>query len=212
MVGGFKSASVKLKSDLELVAFVKEGERWAFAELVNRHQKPLLRLVLRLLREPSIAEDVVQEAFLKSYQKLSTFEGRSSFKSWLYQIAINTAKNRFRDKSNLNSDIEQTHLGVDPGAETDLIKGDVREMIRRQIERLPERQRIALTLRIFDDLSFKEIADIMECPYDTAKANYRHALLKLKEKLESEENRAILAHFAPGEIQVGGERVWEAEQ
>lgn len=175
-----------MKSDIELVHEVKAGERKSFSELVLRHQRALLRLTLRLTREQSIAEDIVQEAFIKAYQKIHLFEGRSSFKSWLYQIALNTAKNRFRDRPLEALNLEDSQFGTDPGAEAGMVHQDVKSRIRAEIELLPEKQRIALTLRVFEDLSFKEIAQIMNCPYDTAKANYRHALLKLREKLESE--------------------------
>jgi RNA polymerase sigma-70 factor (ECF subfamily) len=173
-----------MKSDIELVLEVKAGNKRSFSELVQRHQRALLRLSLRFTREQALAEDVVQETFIKAFQKIEMFEGRSSFKSWIIQIALNTAKNRFRERPRDQVNIEDVNLGVDPGAETAMIQEDVRRMIHLEVERLPEKQRIALTLRVFEDLSFKEIAQIMECPYDTAKANYRHALLKLRERLE----------------------------
>lgn len=177
-----------MKSDVELVQDVKRGERKAFSELVQRHQRALLRLTLRFTREQALAEDIVQESFIKAFQKIDLFEGRSSFKSWLFQIALNTAKNRFRERQADLINIEDTHVGVDAGAENGMVRADITKKIRDEVERLPEKQRIALTLRVFEDLSFKEIAQIMGCPYDTAKANYRHALLKLRERLEQEES------------------------
>jgi RNA polymerase sigma-70 factor (ECF subfamily) len=181
-----EAAESVVLSDLELVDQVKAGNRKAFTELVRRHQRGLLRIVLRLTRELPLAEDIVQETFIKAYEKMALFEGRSSFKSWLYQVGLNTAKNRFRSRppEEFTTDIVQG--GVDAGAERDLVKGDVSRLLRAQVDLLPERQRIAITLRVFEDLSFKEIAQIMNCPYDTAKANYRHALLKLREKFELE--------------------------
>jgi RNA polymerase sigma-70 factor (ECF subfamily) len=173
-----------VKSDVELVFEVKQGDKRSFSELVQRHQRGLLRLTMRFTREQALAEDVVQDSFIKAYQKIHLFEGRSSFKSWLFQIAMNTAKNRFRERQMNQVQIEDLRMGVDAGAETDLLKMDVRKRIRSEIEKLPEKQRTALSLRVFEDLSFKEIAVIMNCPYDTAKANYRHALLKLRERLE----------------------------
>jgi RNA polymerase sigma-70 factor (ECF subfamily) len=180
-----------MKSDIELVSDVRNGNRKSFSELVQRHQRSLLRLSLRFTKEQASAEDIVQESFLKAYQKIHLFEGRSSFKSWIYQIALNTARNKYREKLFGGGDqrydavnFEDVPLGVDPGAEVGMLKADVRKRINAEIDRLPERQRMALSLRIFEDMSFKEIAHIMECPYDTAKANYRHGLLKLKERIE----------------------------
>lgn len=173
-----------VKSDVELVFEVKQGDKKSFSELVQRHQRGLLRLTLRFTREQALAEDVVQDSFIKAYQKIHLFEGRSSFKSWLFQIAMNTAKNRFRERQTNQVQIEDLRMGVEAGAENDLLRMDVKKRIRLEIDKLPEKQRTALSLRVFEDLSFKEIAVIMNCPYDTAKANYRHALLKLRERLE----------------------------
>jgi len=131
-----------------------------------------------------LAEDIVQESFIKAFEKIDSFEGRSAFKSWLFQIAVNTAKNRLRSMPLEQVSVEEIPLGVAAGAESGLARGDLSRLLRAEVDRLPERQRLALTLRIFEDLSFKEIAQIMGCPYDTAKANYRHGLLKLKERLE----------------------------
>lgn len=173
-----------MKADSELVQEVKQGNRHSFSQLMERHQRGLLRLSLRFTREHSQAEDIVQESFIKAYQKIEMFEGRSSFKSWLYQIAVNTARNRLRSRHHETVSIDELSLGVSAGAEMELVQMDVRKVIRAEVENLPERQKMALKLRIFEDLSFKEIADIMACPYDTAKANYRHALMKLKSNLE----------------------------
>lgn len=185
-----------MKSDVELVSEVRSGNRKAFSELVQRHQRTLLRLSLRFTKEQSLAEDIVQESFIKAFQKIHLFEGRSSFKSWLYQIALNTARNKYRDRFGERAadtvNFEDVPLGVDPGAETGMLMADTRKFIRSEVDRLPDRQRMALTLRIFEDLSFKEIAQIMQCPYDTAKANYRHALLKLKGRIEELDNASEL--------------------
>jgi len=174
-----------MKTDLELIQDVHDGNTEAFAILVERHQKFLLKVVVRLTRDLDTAEDIVQEALIKAYRRLKLFEGRASFRSWLYQIALNTARNRFRKHAREQVGTDNIDIGMEGHSETKLIAVDVRNLLAREIGRLPERQRTALSLRVYDDLSFKEIAEIMDCPYDTAKANYRHALLKLKERLES---------------------------
>ncbi len=172
-----------MKTDLELIQDVKNGSKKSFEALVLRHQKFLLKVIVRMTRDLDAAEDVVQDAFVKAFRRLSLFEGRSSFRSWLYQIAVNTARNRFRDNQREFLGTDGIEIMVDGESENQLMATDVRKMIQREVDRLPERQKTALSLRIFEDLSFKEIADIMQCPYDTAKANYRHALLKLKDRL-----------------------------
>lgn len=173
-----------MKADQQLIEEVKQGHTAAFAQLVERHQTVIMKAALRVTRDMTMAEDVVQESFIKAFQKLDTFEGRSSFKSWLYQITLNTARNKLRSNKRENVSLENLVLSTDGHIEAQLHRASVFEMIKSEIDELPEKQRQAISLRVFDDLSFKEISEIMNCPYDTAKANYRHALLKLKAKLE----------------------------
>lgn len=173
-------------TDNELIEEVKAGQRHSFSELVKRHQRGLLRLSVRFVKDIDTAEDVVQESFIKAYEKLHSFEGRASFKSWLYQIAVNTARNKLRESRHDMTDIDNVHIAVDATAESILVHTAVSEILQDEVEKLPDRQKTALVLRVYEDLSFKEISDIMECPYDTAKANYRHALLKLKERFETQ--------------------------
>ena len=168
---------------MDLVREVRAGDQAAFSELVRRHQRALYRLALRFAKDHGGAEDVVQESFIKAFQKIHTFEERGSFKSWLFRIAINTAKNKLRSRANDEVDIMDVTVSVDARSETDLQFKQVQGFVETLVDSLPERQRVALSLRVFEDLSFQEIAQIMECPYDTAKANYRHAVLKLKKAL-----------------------------
>lgn len=174
-------------SDLELVEKVKSGDKKAFSLLVRRHQKSLFRMTVRFVKDSDTAEDVVQESFIKAYERLASFEARASFRSWLFQIAVNTAKNKLRDKRKNMTDIDDVPLGVNAKAESHLIHVAVSEMIQSHIDALPFKQKTALTLRIYEDLSFKEIAEVMDCPYDTAKANYRHALMRLREELQNQQ-------------------------
>ncbi len=173
------------KTDLELIEEVRQGQRASFSELVKRHQRGLLRLSMRFMKDLDCAQDVVQEAFIKAYEKLSLFEGRASFKSWLFQIAVNTAKNKLRENRHQFSDIEDVSIGIDATAEKNLVHQAVGKMLQKEVDLLPFKQKTALVLRVYEDMSFAEIAEVMQCPYDTAKANYRHALMKLKETFET---------------------------
>lgn len=175
-----------LKTDLELIAEVRNGNRSSFSELVKRHQRGLLRLSMRFMKDMDLAQDVVQDSFIKAFEKLNLFEGRSSFKSWLYQITVNTARNKLRENRYDFSNIDDVHLSVSATAENGMVHAAVSEIIQTEVDRLPFKQKTALVLRVYEDMSFAEIADVMECPYDTAKANYRHALLKLKETFEAQ--------------------------
>ncbi|MEM7646776.1 MAG: sigma-70 family RNA polymerase sigma factor [Pseudomonadota bacterium] len=173
---------LKELSDFELVRMTKEGHFQAFDQLVMKYRKPLLHLSQRYVRDQHLAEDIVQDSLMKAYEKLSSFEFRSSFKSWIYRITINTAKNSLRSKR-VNVDIDTVQLKFDSLCEITLIEKQLIEQIQEMIKGLPEKQKSAVNLRVFNDMSFKEVADNMDCPYDTAKANYRHGLLKIKEKM-----------------------------
>jgi RNA polymerase sigma-70 factor, ECF subfamily len=173
------------KTDQQLVEDVRAGDRSSYSELVKRHQKGLLRLSMRFMKDLDLSQDIVQEAFIKAYEKLNLFEGRSSFKSWLFQIAVNVARNKLRENRYHFMDIDDVEIGVACIAETQLVQNAVGEILQKEVDRLPFKQKTALVLRVYEDLSFAEIAEIMDCPYDTAKANYRHALLKLKEVFQA---------------------------
>lgn len=179
-----KEVDQNLKTDMQLIEEVRQGQRASYSELVKRHQRGLLRLSMRFMKDMDVAQDVVQDAFIKAYEKLNLFEGRSSFKSWVYQIAVNTARNKLRENRYDFTNIDDVHLSVSATAETGMVHRAVSEIIQSEVDQLPFKQKTALVLRVYEDMSFAEIAEVMECPYDTAKANYRHALLKLKETFE----------------------------
>jgi RNA polymerase sigma-70 factor (ECF subfamily) len=201
-----------MKTDLELIQDVKNGDKTAFEKLIARHDRFLLKVVVRMTRDLNAAEDIVQDTLIKAFKRLELFEGRASFRSWLYQIALNTTRNRFRKTSRETIGTENLDMAVDGEIENHVLTLDVREVLQEEIEKLPARQKQALTLRIFEDLSFKEIAQMMECPYDTAKANYRHALLKLKGRLEgnvslktwSEQPKFSLTDLSFNQMEVDG--------
>lgn len=199
------------ETDLQLVEKVKNGERKAYSTLVRRHQKALLRMSMRFVKDLDTAEDVVQESFIKAYERLSTFEARASFKSWLFQIAVNTARNKLRERREGTMDIEDVQLGVAAIAETTLVQGSIADLLQKFVDLLPPRQRMALVLRVYEDMSFNEIANIMECPYDTAKANYRHALMKLKTDLEEHQELKKWNNEIGGFVMEMTRRVAEAE-
>ena len=182
-----KSNNKPVSTDKSLVSRSQNGEREAFAQLVKRHQSNLMNYIIKMTRDMSLTEDIVQEAMLKAYLKIGTFQGKSSFKSWLFRIGINTAKNKLRATKRISVNIDDVNLSITSEVENNLYKEKLKGCIESRIEYLPHKQKHALMLRIFEDMSFKEIADIMNSPYDTAKANYRHALLKLRESIKGDE-------------------------
>lgn len=208
---GLEVNQLGTKDDLELISEVRKGSRVAFSELVRRHQKALLRLCMRFVKDVNNAQDIVQESFIKAYEKLDSFEGRSSFKSWLFQIGVNTAKNKLRDQFSKSLSYDEVEFSVAAKAENQLIHNAVGTALKVEIEKLPFKQKTALILRVYEDLSFAEIATIMQCPYDTAKANYRHALLKLKEVFSSHTEFKKIAFESVSALTDFHEQLMEAE-
>jgi len=169
--------------DLALVKQVKEGNKTAFNILVRTHQRGVYAIVFSMVKDHDTTDDIVQDSFVKAYKSIQSFEERSSFKSWLYSIAINTAKNTLRASSLRNNvDYEKVILQSPSRSSDNIEQQQLQTALAEEIEKLPSKQKMALTLRIFDELPFKEIANIMECPYDTAKANFRHAINSLRKQ------------------------------
>jgi RNA polymerase sigma-70 factor (ECF subfamily) len=167
--------------DLGLISRTKNGEREAFDDLVTKYQKPLYSLLYRMVSNHDDAADLLQKTFVKAFTGLSSFEHRSSFKTWLYQIAINLAKNVYRDRSRAGQvPIDDVIIRRNPRTLETLIAKENRLLLRRALVTLPQKQRITLLLRIQDEKKFEEIAAIMDCSVGTAKANYHHAVKKLK--------------------------------
>lgn len=169
------------KIDLEIVKRVQRGDKSAFDLLVIKYQHKLAKLVAPYVRDSDDVLDVVQESFIKAYKALPRFRGDSAFYTWLYRIAINTAKNYLTAQSRRppRSDVDATEAEYyDGGAalhdnstpEANLLKQEIKEAIDQAISDLPEELKIAITLREFEAMSYDEIADIMDCPVGTVRS------------------------------------------
>ena len=179
-----------MDQDNDLIDRYAAGDREAFNALVQKHQKPLYALVYRMVSNHEDAADLLQKTFVKAFTGLSGFERRSSFKTWLYQIAINLAKNTYRDRAKVQHvSIDDVVIRKDPRTLDTLIHKEHHQMLLRAVGSLPEKQRMTLTLRVQNGLKFEEIADIMQCSLGTAKANYHHAVQKMKIMLKEKEDR-----------------------
>jgi RNA polymerase sigma-70 factor (ECF subfamily) len=183
------------EADLALVERVQAGDQQAFGLLVTKYQRKLLRLVMRLVRDPAEAEDVTQEAFIKAYRALPGFRGESAFYTWLYRIGVNTAKNwlvannrRMPTVSDITGDDSE---GIDDGG---LLRDDEtpdRVMMSKQIAAtvnaamaaLPEDLRTAIALREIEGLSYEEIAQVMDCPIGTVRSRIFRARDAIAAKL-----------------------------
>jgi len=169
------------QSDLELVRRVQRGERGAFDLLVLRYQHKVVKLVARLLRDPAEAEDVAQEAFVKAYRAIGSFRGDSAFYTWLYRIAVNTARNtmasRQRRPVDYEADLSESQQSAVESRMRDLdtpeaaaLTDEIHRTVNRAVEELPEDLRTAIILREIEGLSYEEIAEAMDCPVGTVRS------------------------------------------
>jgi len=168
--------------DLQLVERVQRGDKAAFDLLVSKYQRKIFRLLSRLIRDSTEIEDVAQEAFIKAYRALPNFRGESAFYTWLYRIAINTAKNYLvslgrRAPTTTEADIEDAetfddgdHLRDLNTPDSMLLTKQVAEAVNRAIDQLPEDLRTAIVLRELEGLSYEEIAESMRCPIGTVRS------------------------------------------
>ena len=169
-------------SDLSLVRRVQRGDKGAFDALVLKYQHKLVKLVTRYVRNPAEDEDIAQEAFIKAYRALPQFRGDSAFYTWLYRIAINTAKNAVvsRDRSPVDYDFDRDSIdesydmqGRLKDSETPeglVLTDEIRQTVNAAIEQLPEDLRTAIVLRELEGLSYEQIAASMGCPVGTVRS------------------------------------------
>ena len=168
-------------ADAELVRRVQAGDTRAFDLLVLKYQHKILHLIGRYVHDPVSAQDVAQEAFIKAYRGLRNFRGDSAFYTWLYRIAINTAKNFLVTESRRTPDYEVNaedaeHLNGESGLkeyatpERELLSEEIKAQIFKAMEDLPEDLRSAIVLRELEGMSYEEIAQVMECPIGTVRS------------------------------------------
>jgi RNA polymerase sigma-70 factor (ECF subfamily) len=168
-------------SDKKLVKRVQKGDKGAFDLLVLKYQHKIVNLVMRYVRDPELALDITQEAFIKAYRALPRFRGDSAFYTWMYRIAVNTAKNHLAAQRRRPMDVEldlQDPEQYDLHSklkETDTPEGltlgkELQETVERAIAALPEDLRTAIILRELEGMSYEEIAQTMECPVGTVRS------------------------------------------
>ena len=191
--------------DQQLVERAQRGDKRAFELLVVKYQRKLGRLLSRLVRDPGEVEDVTQEAFIKAYRALPNFRGDSAFYTWLYRIAINTAKNYLvalgrRAPTTTEFDNEEAESFEDADAlrdtatpEAELLTREIATTVNHAMEALPDDLRTAITLREIEGLSYEEIASVMNCPIGTVRSRIfraREAIAaELRPLLGTDENR-----------------------
>ena len=181
--------------DQELVVRVQKGDKSAFDLLVRKYQHRLAKLVSRYVYDRSEVEDVTQEAFIKAYRAIKGFRGESAFYTWLYRIAINTAKNYLVAQGRRPSiaDVETedaeasdicTNLRDATTPERQMLADEIGRTVERVLAALPEDLRTAVTLREIDGLSYEEIAEVMNCPIGTVRSRIFRAREAIDQELQ----------------------------
>lgn len=195
-------------SDRELVERVQKGDKRAFDLLVLKYQHKIVAVVSRFIKDHSEVQDVTQEAFIKAYRALANFRGESAFYTWMYRIAINTAKNhlvsRSRRPPSFDVDVEDAEFysGADllrdnETPENQMFRDQLETAVHGAIRALPEDLRSAVTLRELEGLSYEEIAEVMGCPVGTV----RSRIFRAREAID----RTVQAVMA-GEPETLGDR------
>jgi RNA polymerase sigma-70 factor (ECF subfamily) len=184
------------ESDSQLVARVKKGDKRAFDLLVLKYQYKVHAIVSRYIKDFDEVNDVTQEAFIKAYRAMGKFRGDSQFYTWLYRIAVNTAKNYLvsRNRRPPASDVEvddaEYYAGSDnlkdvASPEALMYRDELEVVVDEAIRELPEDLRTAVTLREFEGLSYEEIADVMGCPVGTVRSRIFRAREAIDQQVQA---------------------------
>ncbi|AHX13631.1 RNA polymerase sigma factor RpoE [Dyella jiangningensis] len=180
--------------DSALVERVQQGDKRAFDLLVRKYQHKVIGLVSRYVKNQSESEDIAQEAFIRAWRAIGSFRGESAFYTWLYKIAVNTAKNHLvaMGRRPPADDIAIDDAVFVPGAdrmqetatpERELMRQEIEQTVFSTVQSLPEELRTAITLREVDGLSYEEIAEAMGCPIGTVRSRIFRAREAIDEKL-----------------------------
>ena len=183
--------------DTELIELIRSGSTHHFAVLVERHQNRIFQFVLALLRNRQDAEDVAQEAFVGAFRKLDSFEGRSSFFTWLRRLAYNACIDHLRKKKSRKSDLstpDTSYLVASQSANpmNRLEERETIDAVRSAIDQLPEEQRSIVCMRDIDGMDYSEIASVLDIPIGTVRSRLHRARLELKSIFERAGLRAFL--------------------
>ncbi|MCK9538280.1 RNA polymerase sigma factor RpoE [Dokdonella sp.] len=181
-------------SDRALVERVQHGDKHAFDLLVRKYQHKLVSVISRYVNDWSECQDVAQEAFIRAYRAIGSFRGDAQFYTWMYKIAINTAKNHLVSQGRrpptedvVVEDAVQfegaTRLHESATPERELMRQEIEQTVFATVQALPEELRTAITLREVDGLSYEEIAEAMNCPIGTVRSRIFRAREAIDERL-----------------------------
>jgi RNA polymerase sigma-70 factor (ECF subfamily) len=180
---------LQAKSDEVLITLVQQGEPGAFRILVERHQERIRNLIYSIFHEPEIVDDLSQEVFIKAYEALPNFRFQSSFYTWLYRIAVNKSRDELRKRKvrrwfSLQTMLDSSDKDLNAKIVVEPRDNELQELVAAGLQSLPDKYRIAITLKDIDGLSYEEIAEIMECEIGTVKSRLSRARAMLRRVLE----------------------------
>jgi RNA polymerase sigma factor (sigma-70 family) len=189
-LSGNPGEALKAATDAQLVSRSKSADVEAFGELVRRYQKPVFRIVLRMVKSPDDADDITQDTFVRAHRGLKTFKEEFDFHPWLYRIAYNQAINflnkRKRQAAVDLDDVPERDIKTGPEPESPIQSASRQELLGRlesALERLPEEQRTVFLLRVQDGLSYEEIAETMGTPKGTVMSRLARARMALRKHM-----------------------------
>ncbi|PID57873.1 hypothetical protein CSB45_06555 [candidate division KSB3 bacterium] len=169
------------QNDFELIDQTLAGQHEAFDILVKRYSGSIYALAYRMLRNHDDASDICQDVFLKAYEALGSFRKKSSFHTWLYRITANSCINYLRKHSTRHHIEFASYHAVQESETLDaLYKIELQDVVNEAIEKLPEKQKATVMLRVCEGMSHREVSEILKCSVGTAKANYFHAIRNLR--------------------------------
>ncbi len=187
----YTHADMLKMNDNQLIDLTLDGKTAAYGLLVERHQRQMYALALKMVKNHEDASDIAQDVFVKAYEVLGSFKKKSSFHTWLYRITMNYCINHLRrDKDQYHVELETYHAVKPAEAFENLDTMEIEDALNNAIGKLPEKQQKTVILRVCEGLPYKEIAKILDCSIGTVKANYFHALKNLRRYMKV----TIVAH------------------
>ena len=197
VLGTDAGASGEERSDAEIMLQVKAGDDSAFAYLVQKYRRPMVNFMYRMAHNAAGAEDLAQEVFLRVYRSRETYEASAKFTTWLYRIATNLAVNHARDtrheraenQVSLDEPDEESGRTLDlpdrsPSAEENLVQRERLAAIRQRVQALPERQRIAVLMHKYQQMDYRQIAEVLKLSESATKSLLFRAYETLREQLK----------------------------
>ena len=170
--------------DRDLVRRYLSGDVRAFDALMERHERSVYQLCFRFVRNQDDAMDLTQDVFVKALENLASFRGDARFKTWIYRVAVNHCLNYVKKNSKTFVEVTDAIGSVEPNIHGSLLREERREIVREMIQTLPPRQKAILELRMYESLSYEEIATILDRSVSTVKSSIFFALAKIRKQVK----------------------------